>query len=304
MLFRKADTEGPDSELNELYYRVARDRRRARRQREGARVLQGRLRHRLDVPADAARPRRPAVQDGGLGQRREDLPDDPGPAPRRPERGGRRRHLLPARQGQAEARRAQEGAQHVREGARDRSDAPATLARRHRPAAAAGRLGGGRPRQAGPRRRRRRGGEGRSSSTRSATSTTRSCRTRRRRSPRTSRRSRSRPTTTQLLQKVLDLYTETKQWKKVVEIDRALHRELETDAVRAAPSTTTPPPRSSRDELKSLDEAVDYYNKALDSFFQPEKLPSCRAPEVVRGDRQGAARPSTTGRPRSARTAT
>ena len=35
----------------------------------------------------------------GLGRRREDLPDHPGPAPRRPGRGGRRPHLLPARHG-------------------------------------------------------------------------------------------------------------------------------------------------------------------------------------------------------------
>ena len=74
--------------------------------------------------------RRPALQDGGLGRRVPHLPDDPGPAPRRPEDDGHRRHLLPPRQHQAEARRAQEGAQHVREGAGDPSRPPRRRCRR------------------------------------------------------------------------------------------------------------------------------------------------------------------------------
>ncbi|MGE5186228.1 MAG: tetratricopeptide repeat protein, partial [Acidobacteriota bacterium] len=76
----------------------------------------------------------------------------------------------------------------------------------------------------------------------------------------------------QLLQKLLDLYTETRQWKKAVEtIERFVA--LESDGVRKgayyhAAATVC------RDELKSLDEAVEYYNKALDAFFaEPARLP-------------------------------
>ena len=85
----------------------------------------------------------------------------------------------------------------------------------------------------------------------------------------------------QLLQKLLDLYTETKQWKKVVEtIERFIA--LESDGVRRgayyhAAATIC------RDELKSLDDAVDYYNKALDSFFaQPEKLGDQMIPRALK----------------------
>ena len=86
----------------------------------------------------------------------------------------------------------------------------------------------------------------------------------------------SAPDDHQLLQKVLDLYTETKQWKKVVEtIERFIA--LEADGVRRgayyhAAATIC------RDELKSLDDAVDYYNKALDSFFRPPRAPSALFP--------------------------
>ncbi|MGN6110824.1 MAG: tetratricopeptide repeat protein [Kofleriaceae bacterium] len=85
----------------------------------------------------------------------------------------------------------------------------------------------------------------------------------------------------QLLQKVLDLYTETKQWKKAVEtIERFIA--LEPDSVRRgayyhAAATVC------RDELKSLDEAVDYYNRALDNFFaNPDKLPDAMIPRALK----------------------
>jgi tetratricopeptide (TPR) repeat protein len=85
----------------------------------------------------------------------------------------------------------------------------------------------------------------------------------------------------QLLQKVLDLYTETKQWKKAVEtIERFIA--LESDDVRRgayyhAAATVC------RDELKSLDEAVEYYNKALDSFFaNPDRLPESMIPRALK----------------------
>jgi len=80
---------------------------------------------------------------------------------------------------------------------------------------------------------------------------------------------------------VLDLYTETKQWKKAVEtIERFIA--LEPDSVRRgayyhAAATVC------RDELKSLDEAVDYYGRALDAFFsQPEKLPEAMIPRALK----------------------
>ncbi|MGE3768525.1 MAG: tetratricopeptide repeat protein, partial [Kofleriaceae bacterium] len=85
----------------------------------------------------------------------------------------------------------------------------------------------------------------------------------------------------QLLQKVLDLYTDQKQWKKVVEtIDRFIA--LENDNIRKgayyhASATIY------RDELKSLDEAVDYYGRALDSFFaDPAKLPEAMIPRALK----------------------
>jgi golgin subfamily B member 1 len=85
----------------------------------------------------------------------------------------------------------------------------------------------------------------------------------------------------QLLQKLLDIYTNTKQWKKVVEtIERFIA--LESDTVRRgayyhAAATVC------RDELKSLDDAVDYYNKALDNFFaNPEKLPESMIPRALK----------------------
>ena len=103
MLCRKVGQLHADPrELNELYYRAAKTADELGDYQQGARLLQGRVRHRLDVPADAGRPRRPALQDAGLGQRREDLPDHPGPAPRRSGRGGRRPHLQPTRSGPSE----------------------------------------------------------------------------------------------------------------------------------------------------------------------------------------------------------
>ncbi|MEZ4399395.1 MAG: tetratricopeptide repeat protein [Kofleriaceae bacterium] len=74
-----------------------------------------------------------------------------------------------------------------------------------------------------------------------------------------------------LLQKVLDLYTETKQWKKVVEtIQRFI--DLETEQIRRG-SYYLAAGAITRDELKATDEAIDFYNLALDNFFEvPSKL--------------------------------
>ncbi len=84
-----------------------------------------------------------------------------------------------------------------------------------------------------------------------------------------------------LLQKVLDLYTETKQWKKVVEtIERFIA--LETDGIRKG-SYYLAAGTIARDELKASDEAIDFYNKALDSFFaDPLKLPKAYLPRALK----------------------
>jgi tetratricopeptide (TPR) repeat protein len=84
-----------------------------------------------------------------------------------------------------------------------------------------------------------------------------------------------------LLQKVLDLYTETKQWKKVVEtIQRFI--DLESDTVRKG-SYYLAAGTIARDELKATDEAIDYYNLALDNFFsEPGKLPKSYMPRALK----------------------
>jgi tetratricopeptide (TPR) repeat protein len=79
----------------------------------------------------------------------------------------------------------------------------------------------------------------------------------------------------------LDIYTETKQWKKVVEtIQRFI--DLETDAVRRG-SYYLAAGTIARDELKASDEAIDYYNLALDNFFgEPVKLPKSYMPRALK----------------------
>ncbi|MEO8841998.1 MAG: hypothetical protein ABI591_30220 [Kofleriaceae bacterium] len=79
------------------------------------------------------------------------------------------------------------------------------------------------------------------------------------------------PDNHQLLQKLLDLCIDSKQWKKALEvIERfvALEQDPFHRGVYFHAAATL-----CRDELRSLDEAVDYYACALDSFFsQPERL--------------------------------
>lgn len=85
----------------------------------------------------------------------------------------------------------------------------------------------------------------------------------------------------QLLQKLLDLYSETKQWKKAVEvIERFIA--LENDPLRRGPYYQAAA-TICRDELKSPDEAVDYYNKALDNYFtSAERMPEAMVPRVLK----------------------
>jgi len=91
-----------------------------------------------------------------------------------------------------------------------------------------------------------------------------------------------RPGDHQLLQKVLDLYTETEQWKKAVEtILRFI--ELEKDPLRKG-SYYQAAGTICRDKLKALDEAIDYYNIALDNFFADgsEKIPKSFLPRALK----------------------
>ena len=85
----------------------------------------------------------------------------------------------------------------------------------------------------------------------------------------------------QLLQKVLDLYTTTQQWRNAVDtIGRFVS--LESDPLRRG-SYYQAAGTICRNELKSLDEAVDYYNHALDNFFaEPDRLPKSFLPRALK----------------------
>ncbi len=85
----------------------------------------------------------------------------------------------------------------------------------------------------------------------------------------------------QLLQKVLDLYIENKQWRAAVEIMERFVA-IESDSFRRA-AYFHAAATVCRDELKSLDEAIDYYDCALDSFFsQPERLDDEQLPRALK----------------------
>ena len=105
------------------------------------------------------------------------------------------------------------------------------------------------------------------SSSRSSRSTGASSTTRRRRSPPTWRRWRSSPGDHKLLHDVLDLFTETKQWKKAVEILLKLagleKGKLRAKYLEAAGNITNY-------ELHAADEAIELYNQALDE--DPDNL--------------------------------
>ncbi|MEM9488949.1 MAG: tetratricopeptide repeat protein, partial [Myxococcota bacterium] len=76
----------------------------------------------------------------------------------------------------------------------------------------------------------------------------------------------------QLLQKLLDLYSSTKQWKKAVEIIGRFIA-LESDSIRRG-SYYQAAGTICRNELKALDEAIEYYDQALDNFFEnQDRLP-------------------------------
>jgi tetratricopeptide (TPR) repeat protein len=90
-----------------------------------------------------------------------------------------------------------------------------------------------------------------------------------------------RPDDHQLLQKLLDLYTETEQWKKSVEVI-VRFIELEADPVRRG-SYYQAAGTICRDKIKAIDEAIDYYNLALDNFFaDPERIPKAMLPRALK----------------------
>jgi len=74
-----------------------------------------------------------------------------------------------------------------------------------------------------------------------------------------------------ILHKVLDLYSETKQWKKAIEIITQI-AELEKDPIRKGKYYHAAA-RIMRDEVKSTDEAIEMFNTALDHYFAaPDKI--------------------------------
>jgi tetratricopeptide (TPR) repeat protein len=74
-----------------------------------------------------------------------------------------------------------------------------------------------------------------------------------------------------ILHKVLDLYSSTTQWKKAVEIIERIAN-LEKEPARKGKYFHAAA-RIVRDEVKSLDDAVEYFNQALDLFFaNPDRL--------------------------------
>jgi tetratricopeptide (TPR) repeat protein len=69
-----------------------------------------------------------------------------------------------------------------------------------------------------------------------------------------------------VLHKVLELYHETSQWKKMIEILVRI-TDLEKDPLRRGKYFYTAAVIY-RDELKALDEAIEFFNKALDCYFE------------------------------------
>ncbi len=84
-----------------------------------------------------------------------------------------------------------------------------------------------------------------------------------------------------ILHKVLDLYSETKQWKKAVEIINQIAG-LEKDSIRKGKYLHAAA-RILRDEVKSTDEAIDMFNLALDEYFRnPDKVTDAQFTEYLK----------------------
>ena len=105
----------------------------------------------------------------------------------------------------------------------------------------------------------------------------------------TSRRSRSRPGNHVILQKVLDLYSETKQWKKAVEIIQRF-AELEKDPIRKR--QVLPRRRAHlarRGQVDSTRRSTSSTWRSISTSRRRRSSPMpdfARVPEGVRGDRQ------------------
>lgn len=84
-----------------------------------------------------------------------------------------------------------------------------------------------------------------------------------------------------LLHKVLDLYTRTEQWKKAIEILNRIAG-IEKDPLRRGKFYYTAAVIY-RDALKSTDESIDYFNMALDAYFEkPDLIPAPRFQEYLK----------------------
>ena len=280
MLTRKADKKD-NKELNQLYYRLART---ADELGNGDKALKFyKLAYDLDSTFLPMLLGRAALlyKHGGLGRRLQDLPDDPRAPPRLAERVGDRRHLLPPRQHQAEAGRAQEGAQHVREGARDRGRPTARRCRRSSTCSSSRATGRRSSTPSGSCWRSPRSRSRSSCSTRSATRTTSSCNNAQKAITAYLEALEVRPGNHVILHKVLDLYSETKQWKKAVEIINQI-ADLEKDPIRRGKYYHAAA-RILRDEVKSTDEAIDMFNQALDQYFAaPDKITDTNFAEYLK----------------------
>jgi len=78
------------------------------------------------------------------------------------------------------------------------------------------------------------------------------------------------PDSHMVLHKVLDLYTKTEQWKKAVEVLNRIAT-IEKDPLRRGKFYYTAAVIF-RDALKSTDESIDYFNMALDCYFEKPEL--------------------------------
>lgn len=90
-----------------------------------------------------------------------------------------------------------------------------------------------------------------------------------------------RPDNHVVLHKVLELYTETRQWQSVVDV---LQRfvELEKSPVRRGKYHEATA-KIFRDELKQPDDAMDYFNRALDAFFEkPESVDAAAVADYLK----------------------
>ncbi len=84
-----------------------------------------------------------------------------------------------------------------------------------------------------------------------------------------------------ILHKVLDLYSNTTQWKKAVEIIERIAN-LEKDPIRKAKYLHAAA-RIVRDEVKSLDDAMESFNQALDLYFaNPSGLNDAQVAEYLK----------------------